>query len=1028
MNYNSEKALSLAWNGQVAVLTRNTNSGNNILYSYDGTTWNPGNIISNQFYPYNVKWLGRSFNIVGNISAPQNSVIKSTDGIHFYNISNSSLPAPAYDLDINLEMQHSVTFPRNMILCLNISGQISYSTNSGTSWTSISVFDTSANNAAWNGKYWVAVGSGSNTICTSPDGIHWTGRGANPDTININGRGVCWSKKQAIWTVVGNGTSSTGYSYDGVYWLGGTNIFTQGLNVSCNDNIWVACGTSLNSNSTVAYSYDGKTWKYGNLQTSLTCQNIQWNGYQWVNISTDLSNNVYVGTSLDGIYWMTNSIPVSNSTTGYYNIYANPITPTSIITIDKIAYIYNNNNYGNYVQNVSMTTAITAVSYNGEYFLYGQTNKNVLLTLDGINISSTKTLTNNTINFAWNNPDQGAVTINPMTIAMGDGSYNTIGYSYDGIYWYGVGNNIFSVRGNKAVWNGILWCAVGTGKNWIATSYDGIIWTGSSDQTMSEGIDIAWNGTVFVAVGIYNNSGQIATSPDGFVWTAISNSSTIFSIQCSAIAWCGKAWIAYGSGGNTSAVSQSVNANTWSPTNVPNLVMQNADSIFANSGYMTSDNTPAPCIASCSSDFTSNNTYKAFTGRGIFDYNNGFVNTPTKADSVYKFGLYPGSSSTTVGTMTIKGPWIQLQKNDVSSPIIYYYIAQTSKVAQSFGSMYLLGSNDGNVWNVMDYYVENRRNINRIFIAGYIDGVVLYTNYLYTNTNTYTYFRFVFPTTDINFAKSAVFIGGIDLYTSNQLTTTISRYIKPIITNTQILHPNSIYNFNTYKNQIYYTFGNTNNYYFPKYLNGSSNQTFTIPTDLLGNFTGTSTKTAGIGNFYQSTVIGCSSSLYGSTGSTITSTCYDGTNYIITCASGTICYMTNTNFNTYLTTDISYNGGNIISNIGGTIYSSCYNGKYVLFSGERASGNVITYGTFGSSGYTWNVSANANNLFGNVYGVSSNSGYGWTVPPNRIYANSKETFAVVSPTAYNQSINNVSITMNLNTIPVLQNESFPNIS
>jgi hypothetical protein len=74
---------------------------------------------------------------------------------------------------------------------------------------------TSVNKAYNNGKLWVAVGQGANTIATSIDGLHWIGGGA--DIFTIAGTDVYWSN--SLWVATGEGTNTIAYSSDGIYWL-----------------------------------------------------------------------------------------------------------------------------------------------------------------------------------------------------------------------------------------------------------------------------------------------------------------------------------------------------------------------------------------------------------------------------------------------------------------------------------------------------------------------------------------------------------------------------------------------------------------------------------------------------------------------------------------------------------------------------------------------------------------------------------------------------------------------------------------
>jgi hypothetical protein len=63
---------------------------------------------------------------------------------------------------------------------------------------------------------WTAVGTGTNTIATSADGLHWIGGGA--DIFTIAGMDVYWNN--SMWIAVGSGTHTMAYSSDGIYWIG----------------------------------------------------------------------------------------------------------------------------------------------------------------------------------------------------------------------------------------------------------------------------------------------------------------------------------------------------------------------------------------------------------------------------------------------------------------------------------------------------------------------------------------------------------------------------------------------------------------------------------------------------------------------------------------------------------------------------------------------------------------------------------------------------------------------------------------
>ena len=193
-------------------------------------------------------------------------------------------------------------------------------------------------------------------------------------------------------------------------------------------------------------------------------------------------------------------------------------------------------------------------------------------------------------------------------VAVGSGTKNAIAFSYDGVSWNSVANIIFSTSGNCVATNGSIWIAGGAGTtytlaysfdgiNWVgvpnaftgittrtngiaygkdgsnngmwvalgtngsagvgATSYDGVNWTPRGTVFSSVGNAIAWNGSMWVAVGQTTNT--IMTSTNGTTWTGLGTS--IFSTAGFGIAWNGSMWVAVGQGTNT--IAYSYNGSTW---------------------------------------------------------------------------------------------------------------------------------------------------------------------------------------------------------------------------------------------------------------------------------------------------------------------------------------------------------------------------------------------------------------------------------------------------------------------------------
>jgi hypothetical protein len=416
----------------------------------------------------------------------------------------------------------------------------------GINWTGLgsSIFSTNGIGVAWNGSLWVAVGEGTNTIAYSRDGITWTGLGTSIFSV---GRGVAWSSSLSLWVAVGTGTTHTiATSPDGITWTGrGNTIFTtNGTRVAWNGSLWVAVGAGTNS---IATSVDGITWT-GRTGTSIFTnegKGVAWNGSFWVAVGSGPNTIAY---SYDGITW---------TGLGYsiFSQYGFGVAWSSSLSLwvatgwgtNTIAYSRDGINWTGLGTSVIATYGV-AVTWTGSLWVAGGNSPNTIATsVDGI----TWTGRGASIFSSFGNSFASANMQRGLMVAVGGGT-NTIAISLDGINWTGRGTSIFSI-GWTVAWNGSLWVAGGAGSNTIATSPDGINWTGRGTSIFSTYVyGVAWNGSLWVAVGQGTNS--IATSPDGITWTGRTGTS-IFSNRGLGIAWNGSLWVATGQGTNTIATS-----------------------------------------------------------------------------------------------------------------------------------------------------------------------------------------------------------------------------------------------------------------------------------------------------------------------------------------------------------------------------------------------------------------------------------------------------------------------------------------
>lgn len=917
----STPRVSIDWNGSVFVLTHKNDldGSTSYKYSYDGIDWTntdiSGTLLGAANHAYVAKWTGTHFFVGGNLSSSSSGnpacALTTVDGEH-YSILKQYNPPQIHDIEINREYCHTLAFPRTTHLAVGSSysggsESITYSWDNGETWrlsaSSASVFAGEVRSAAWNGRVWVAAGAtdvsgNGNTIATSVNGVDWMGRGKY--VFSGNASGVAWAKELSQWVAVGSGGGNTAaYSHDGVYWYGtGIAGFSEGNDVAWNGHQWVAAGTAADGNArSIAYSVDGQSWTSVSGMFSTKATRVEWNGTFWTVFGDDPTYRV--ARSSDGIQWTLDTTVVS---------------PTPV--------------------------------YTQLYFVKESSGNTFERSVDGQTWESRNTATDlslsSVLTFAGNAANEAVANIQPLSIATGEGD-NTLGYSIDGIGWTGLGSSVFSVRANRAAWNGRLWAAVGTNaadasaSMWVATSYNGAEWTPRDSLQMTEGYDIAWNGHVFVAVGRKAGvGGIIATSPDGIRWTT--QSSSLFTTRATAVAWTGYKWLVYGSGGNTAV--ESVDGQTWTPSAVP--VVSDASSVFWQTGYFT---------GSSLSGFTATHSSTQSTYESYLVFDNS-ANTEWRCASGNYSGAYTGTTATTYNsTQTASGEWLQLAL-PTPETIVYYSVSFSTATPTAIPKQWrLLGSTNGSTWNQLDAFQfqtatppDNTWKYAQMTIPLAIPAA---------NVEAYTYYRLVVEAT---FGEIYVAISGVDLFMSNSKTATLDIRETPIVLKNNVLY------MNRFTGKATYRLG-----------------------DLSGNSLATNPQNGG--EFVNTRVYGVSAT------APVSATCFDGEHLFVGDACGNVAFLSNDAANNHLNFDISYNGQNIDSRLS-AIYGACWNRRYVLFGGEGG----ITYGRL-DAGTQW-TETNAGQLFSRVNGVASNGGYGPVYIPNTVYLRENTTLRVVGPKAY----------------------------
>lgn len=310
--------------------------------------------------------------------------------------SNNSLPG-------------TVTIQHPIIAVGSGTNSLAYSLD-GVQWTGLgNTIFSAGNGVAWNGSKWIACGTGTHTLAHSIDGLRWTGLGSTVFSSQSNG--VAWNG--SLWVAVGSGINSIAYSADGITWTGSTSgnaIFSSANSVAWSGTRWVAVGQGTNS---IAYSTNGSNWTAISSTIFSTKGNgVAWTGSLYVAVGTGTNTIAY---SSDGITW------------------------------------------------TAVTTSPFSISGNG---------------------------------VAWNGT---------RWVAVGSGT-NTLAYSANGITWTGFGTNLFSVSGNGVCWTGSRFVAVGSGSNPIIYSPDGLTWYIVSPVTPS--FYLPFDGSI---VDILGNSSPTAT-------------------------------------------------------------------------------------------------------------------------------------------------------------------------------------------------------------------------------------------------------------------------------------------------------------------------------------------------------------------------------------------------------------------------------------------------------------------------------------------------------------------------------------
>jgi hypothetical protein len=494
--------------------------------------------------------------------------------------------------------------------------------NNGLQWTAVASSTTFFNEGYavfWNGTRFLGGGlntSTGNTLGYSADGITWVGQGNTIFTSLCN----AFATNGEITVAVGKGGNDNAISWDnGLNWIAGGTVFGGGemIGITWTGSRFIAVGDNA-SGHTMYYSYNGLQWTPQGLIFPDVGRSIVTNGNVIIAVGGYL-NDIYASSDqgktftqvgagiMDGlgfsVIWSGSLFIGAGSGTNHYGYSADGYTWYALGT-DPI------------------DTSIRGVAYNGDRSQRIQFPLNTVVVAGG---------TSNTISYSYNNANHfvnvgsSIFTTQAFGVAYGADKFvgigqggNTIGYSYNGKNWYGVGTAIFSTTGKGVVYSSVAgrWVAVGNGTNSIASSTDGITWTGQGTTIFTQGNSVAYGNGYFVSGG-QGGSNTIAYSTTGTAFTGAG--ATVFTTACKAVSHNGTRFALGGSGGASLAYS---NATGTSYTAVPS-----STSIFTTCNGIAWNGTIFLATGSGANIFASSPDGITWTGLGgsVFTTGNGVV-------------------------------------------------------------------------------------------------------------------------------------------------------------------------------------------------------------------------------------------------------------------------------------------------------------------------------------------------------------------------------------------------------------------